>query len=57
MTLDVDPHAKLIRFVIDLYRKSLQGQGQTQVRADMARERAKKKLILRARIGGGDGTV
>jgi hypothetical protein len=43
MSLVVNPGAELIGFVMDLYRINLQSHGQTQVRADVAHECAKKQ--------------
>jgi len=57
MSLDVNPGAELIGFVIDLYRKNLQSHGQTQVRADVRLERAKYNLNSRVRDGGGEVTA
>ena len=50
MSLDVNPGAELIGFVIDLYRKDLQSHGQTKVRADVARECAKKQTEFASKI-------
>ena len=49
MSLDVNPGAELIGFVIDLYRKNLQSHGQTQILADVHLKKPKEKLISRVR--------